>query len=304
MNPAFAERRCGMNENINENAVETKAQLLKKYGMITISILIMAVGVHFFKFPNNFTFGGVTGFAVVFAKLLPVTASGFTFVVNVLLLIVGRIFLGRRFAVMTTYASLLLSVLLLAFDWLWPMKAPLTDQPMLELLFAITLPAVGSALLFNMSASSGGSDVLAMLLKKYTKMQDIGWALFYTDMVMVLAACFVFDVRTALFSFVGLTVKSFLIDGIIENLNLCKSITIVCDDAAPICAFINTGLHRGATFCAAEGAYTHQKKYIIFTTLNRAQAMALRSFLHENQLRAFLLVSSTSEVFGKGFASI
>ena len=92
------------------------------------------------------------------------------------------------------------------------MSAPLSDQPLLELVFAIVLPAIGSALLFNIGASSGGTDVLAMMMKKYTQIKDTGIALLLCDLVMVVAACFVFDIQTALYSFVGLVLKSMVID--------------------------------------------------------------------------------------------
>jgi uncharacterized membrane-anchored protein YitT (DUF2179 family) len=279
-------------------------KVFKNYLMITLSIFIMAVGVYFFKFPNNFCFGGVTGFAVVAAKLLPISAGNFTFVVNSVLLILGFIFLGKSFAIKTTYASVLLSLLLVWFERIYPMTAPFSDQPVLELIFAISLPAIGSAILFQIGASSGGTDVIAMIVKKYSKFDNIALALFLTDLVMIIVACFVFDIETALYSFVGLTIKSFMIEGIIESINQCKSITIICDEVEPICDYIMDTLDKSATITDAVGAYSHQKKYIVFTTLTRSQALDLRNYIHQNGLNAFISVSSTSEVFGKGFTSI
>ena len=175
---------------------------------------------------------------------------------------------------------------------------------MLELIFAIALPAIASALLFYEESSSGGTDVIAMIVKKYAHVDDIGIALFVTDLIMIIIACFVFDIKTALYSFVGLTIKSFLIDAIIENIMLRKSIMITCDDKDAICHFITGELQKGATIVEATGAYTNEKRYLIFTTLTRKQAAVLRSFIHQNKLHAFISMSSTSEVFGKGFTSI
>ncbi len=279
-------------------------QKLKNFLIITLSIFIMAIGVYFFKFPNNFCFGGVTGAAVVFAKITPLSASAFSLVVNFLLLGLGFIFLGKEFALKTTYATVLLSALLMVFEKYHPMEHPLSNEPMLELVFAITLPAIASALLFYEGASSGGTDVVAMIVKKYTHVQDIGIALFITDLIMIIIACFVFDIKTALYSFVGLTVKSFLIDAIIENIMLRKSVMITCDDKDAICQFIIKDLNKSATIVKAKGAYTNDDKYLIFTTLTRQQAAAVRTFIHRNNLKAFISMSSTSEVFGKGFSSI
>ena len=279
-------------------------QQIKSFFIITISTIIMAIGVYFFKFPNNFCFGGVTGAAVVFAKILPISASSFSFVVNMALLVVGFAFLGKSFALRTTYATILLSGLLVVFERAFPLKQPLSNEPMLELIFAIALPAIASALRFYEGSSSGGTDVIAMIVKKYAHVDDIGIALFVTDLIMIIIACFVFDIKTALYSFVGLTVKSFLIDAIIENIMLRKSIMITCDDKDAICHFITGELQKGATIVEATGAYTNEKRYLIFTTLTRKQAAVLRSFIHQNKLHAFISMSSTSEVFGKGFTSI
>ena len=115
-----------------------------------------------------------------------------------------------------------------------------------------------------------------MIVKKYAHVDDIGIALFVTDLIMIIIACFVFDIKTALYSFVGLTLKSFLIDAIIENIMLRKSIMITCDDKDSICHFITDELEKGATIVEATGAYTNEKRYLIFTTLTRKQAAALR----------------------------
>ncbi len=274
---------------------------LRQYGIITISIIIMAVGIYFFKFPNNFCFGGVTGAATLVAKVTTLSTGGFTMIANLVLLAVAWIAVDKTFALRTAYASILLSLLLMFFQWIYPMDKPLSDEPILELLFAIGLPAIGTALLFQTDASSGGTDILAMVLKKYAHLRDTGLALFLTDLVMIIAACFVFDIKTALYSFVGLTVKSFMIDDIIQSMTLCKSITIVCTDVEPIRNFIVQELHKGATILEARGGYTDKQKYVVLTTLTRRQAEQLRSYIHEKQLDAFLSVASTNEVFGKGF---
>ena len=191
---------------------EKTLQIVSRYVIITLSISIMTIGVYFFKFPNNFVFGGVTGGAALVAKLTPLSASAFSSCANILLLILGWIFLGKDFAISTGWATVVMTAELALFEKYVPLSGPLSNQPMLDLVFAIALPAIASALLFNVGASSGGTDVVALILKKYTHMKNTGEALFITDLAMVLAACFVFDLYTALYSFVGLTVKSLVVD--------------------------------------------------------------------------------------------
>ena len=280
---------------------EKVMKYVKQYALITLSISIMSVGVYFFKFPNNFVFGGVTGTAALVAKLTPMSASAFSSAANLVLLVVGLIFLGKEFAMTTGYATFVMSVELMVFEKLCPLSGPLSDQPMLDLLFAIALPAIASALLFNVGASSGGTDIIALIVEKYTHIHSIAVALFITDLFMVIAACFVFDLYTALYSFVGLTVKSLVIDAVLEKIKMCKAILIVCDEKKPICDFVMRKLMRGATYTPCFGAYTDKPHYIIYTTLTRHEADQLQEFIHKEHLNAFMSMLSTTEVFGKGF---
>ena len=276
---------------------------LKNFSLLTISTLIMAVGIYFFKFTNNFTFGGITGIAVLVAKFLPISASDFSFVVNILLLIIGWIVLGKSFAEKTAYSTILLSVSLSLLERIYPMSHPLTNEPLLELIFAILLPALGSALLFNIGASSGGTDVIAMILKKYTSV-DIGKGLMISDLIFTLAGFLVFNVKTGLYSLFGLIMRSALIDNFIESFNRSKYFHVVTSNATCICDFIQNDLQRGATIVNATGAFTGDDKYIILTVLSPSQAVKLRNFIKEHDPKAFLLVSNTSEIIGKGFHSV
>lgn len=276
---------------------------LKNFSLLTISTLIMAVGIYFFKFANNFTFGGITGIAVLVAKFLPISASDFSFVVNILLLIIGWIVLGKSFAEKTAYSTILLSISLSLLERIYPMSHALTNEPLLELIFAILLPALGSAILFNIGASSGGTDVIAMILKKYTSV-DIGKGLMISDLIFTLAGFLVFNVKTGLYSLFGLIMRSALIDNFIESFNRSKYFHVVTSNATCICDFIQNDLQRGATIVNATGAFTGDDKYIILTVLSPSQAVKLRNFIKEQDPKAFLLVSNTSEIIGKGFHSV
>ena len=257
---------------------------------------------YFFKFPNNFAFGGITGFSTIVSALTKLSASQFTFIANMVLLVMGFIFIGKGFGMKTVYSSVLMSLALGAMDRWFPMGKPLTDQPILELVFAVFLPAVGSALLFNIGASSGGTDIIAMIFKKYTSF-NIGTMLLLVDCFSVLMAFVVFDVTTGLFSTLGLIGKSLMIDGVIENINLCKCFNIVCDNPEPICDFIIKELNRSATVYQAQGAFTHHRKTVIMTTMRRSQAVKLRNFIRQAEPTAFMLISNSSEIIGKGFLS-
>ena len=286
-------------------AREFKNPIMKNvwdYTLITISILIMVVGVYFFKFPNHFSFGGVTGFSPVVGALTGWSATQFTFVANMVLLVIGFLCVGKDFGVKTVYASVLMSVALSLLEKWVPMSQPLTTEPLLELVFAIFCPAVGSAILFNIGASSGGTDIIAMVLRKYTSV-NIGTALFIVDLLAVVMAFFIFGPATGLFSSLGLMAKSLMIDNVIENINLCKCFNIVCDNPDLICEYIIQELNRSATVYEAQGAFSHHKKTVIMTTMKRSQAMKLRNYIRQVEPTAFMLISNSSEIIGKGFLS-
>lgn len=237
-----------------------------EYFLITVSTFLIMIGSHYFKFPNNFTFGGITGLSVVIGKI----------------------------------ATILLSFGLTFLDKYSPVNTPLTDEPFLELVFAIVLPSVRAAILFNIGASGGGTDVIALILKKHTSV-NIGMALIWTDLLITLSTILVFDMKTFLFSLLGMVTKSLAIDNVIENINLCKYFNVVCSEPQDICNFITNTLNRSATICHAEGAFTHEQKYIVMTVLKRSQAVMLRRYVKSVEPSAFIMITSTSEIIGKGF---
>ena len=275
-------------------------QDIYEYVMFTVAAAVMVIGIYFFKFPNHFSFGGISGLSIVLAALMPHTPANINLVINFILLIIGFFVFGKSFGIKTTYITILVSIGPSILEKVYPMDGPLTNEPVLELLFAIALPAFSSAVFFNLGASSGGTDIVAMILKKYTKV-DIGTALFFSDMFIVALACFVFNIQTGLFSLVGLLAKSLVVDETIENINLAKYFTIICSDPEPIVNFIMNDLGKGATVYKAEGAYEHTEKTVILTILKRQQAVELKNYIRRNHPGAFIAITNSSEIIGKGF---
>ena len=275
-------------------------QMLKEYILITIAVVLMDIGIYVFKFPNNFSFGGVSGLAVVVTHFVPFTASQINLIINMFLLIFGFMSLGRNFGVKTAYVTVLSSVLLNIMEAAFPMNGPLTNETMLELFYAIALPALASAILFYENASGGGTDIIAMVLRKYSTM-NISSALLAVDAIIVFVAYFVFDTRTGLFSVCGLMAKTLLIDKAIEHMKLSKYFTIVCSKPEPICDYIMKDLNRSATVYNAEGAYTHKGKVVILTVMDPKQAVLLERYIQSVEPDAFLMVTKSSEIMGKGF---
>lgn len=282
----------------------SKWNALREWALITLGVLIMSVGIYFFKFPNHFSTGGVTGVAIVLARYFSwITPGTFVSIFNVGLLLLGFLVLGKSFGARTAYASLLMSGLLQLMEVLFPLDHPLTSQPLMELLFAVGLPAVGSALLFNLDASSGGTDIVAMILRKYTSL-NIGIALLCSDTIITLAACVAFGMETGLFSLLGLIVKSLFIDVVTDNLRIQKCFHIITSHPEHIEQYITNTLGRGATRLHGEGVYTHDGKTILLTVVSRHQAVLLRNYIHTEDPTAFLIITTSTEIIGKGFRGV
>ena len=276
-------------------------QLAKELLWMVVGTGLVAAGSYFFKFPNNFSTGGVTGLAVLINAAVPaVPASDLTAALNLLSLLLGFAVLGRGFGARTIFCTLLFSAMLAGLEAAVPLSAPLTDQPLLELIFGVLLPALGSALLFNIEASTGGTDIVAMVLKKFTSL-DIGMALLLSDVLIAGATLFIYDIRTGLFSLLGLMLKSVLVDSAIESLNRRKSFMVVTTLPEEVCDFITKRLHRSATYWTATGAYSGEECTVVLTVISRGQAVLLRRYLRGVDPHAFMVVSNSSEIFGKGF---
>lgn len=284
--------------------MESKSSMkdkIKDFLWLTLGTLMVTIGAYFFKFPKNFSTGGVSGISVILGALIPGMSTGtLVLIINVTLLIVGFCVFGRSFGIRTVYCSMLMSLSIYILERVLPMEHPLTTQPMLELVFSVLFPAVGSAILFNSQGSTGGTDIVAMIFKKFTSL-DIGKALFCTDFIIATLAGVVFGIETGLFSLLGLLAKALVVDSVIESINMSKYFTIVTHNSDEVIAYIKKELNRSATLVTGEGAYTHEGRKLILTVLNRAQAVRLRGYIRSIDPHAFIVITNTSQIIGKGF---
>ena len=287
------------------------AKTLSKFQQIifiNLGILLMALGIYFFKTPNGFATGGVSGLSLILANAIPIMSQAtYMLILNVLLLILGLLVLGKECGVMTAYCSLMISLETLIFERVIPLEHTLTNYPLLELVYAILLTGIGSAILFKCKASSGGTDIVALVLKKHTSM-NVGTALLCTDLLIVLTTFIAFtndgivlSVQTGLFSLLGFFAKVFVVDDVIDSINLCKAFTIITTKPDQINEFIMRDLHHGATVYPAQGAYTGEDKTVIVTVCKRSEAIRLRKRVLEIDPHAFIVITKTSEIMGKGF---
>ncbi len=288
----------------------------KKFGktvlywvVLNLGILCTSAGVYFFKAPNNFATGGVSGLAILIAEPLhriipdiPQTElmTILNAALNVLLLLIGFIFLGKGCTLKTAYCTLMsaLETWLLKFV---PIDLPITNQTFLEFCYGMLLTSAGSAVLFSCNASSGGTDIIALIVKKFTKI-SVGTSLMFTDFIIAASAFFVFsDPRAGLYSLLGLFVKSVLVDTVIDNITRTKCVTIITANPKIIEPFILQGIHRGLTEIEGVGGYTGGNKSVLLTVCKRNEAIKLKIRIHAADPEAFVILTNANEILGKGF---
>ena len=284
---------------------KTSAVIFRLFCMIVGSTM-MAIGVYFFKIPNGFSTGGVSGISTVLGKAIPnafVTPGTLITGINALLLLVGYFFVGRSFGVRTVFCSLLFSLETLGLERWIPLDSPITNQPFLELVYAILLTSIGSSILFYVNSSSGGTDIVALILKKYTRL-DTGKALLCTDFLIACSAFFVFGVTAGLFSLLGLFAKAFLVDSVIESLSVCKCFLIVTEKPDEINRHIIEKMGHTTTVLDATGGYSHETKPTLVTVCRRIEGIRLRRAVKAIDPKAFVIILNSSEILGRGFRSV
>lgn len=277
---------------------------LKFFLLLNCGLFATAVGIAIFKTPNHFAFGGTSGVSIILSTLFPKWNVGaFMWLVNAILVLLGFAFLGIKSMGWTIYSSFALSFYVSICEAVVPLSAPLTGDTFLELCFAVILPAVGSAIVFNVGASTGGTDIVAMILHKYTSL-EIGRALMISDLGIVLIAAYLYGAKTGLYCILGMVLKCTVVDSAIESINLRKVCTVITKDPDKVEEFIIKVLNRSATEQQAFGAYTRNQEKVLMTVLTRAETARLRIFLRRTDPHAFMTIVNSSEIIGKGFRSI
>ena len=264
---------------------------------------MLSVGIYFFKIPNGFVTGGVSGIGTLLGKVTPFSPAVWIWILNIGLMLLGFLLLGKENGVKTVYCSMMYSAMMYVLEILFPVTSPLSDQPMLELVYAMILTSIGSAIIFNCDASSGGTDIAALILKKYTN-TDVGKALLCVDFVVASSSFFVFNVTTGLFSLAGLFAKAFIVDSVIESLNTCKYFIVITNKREIISEYIIKTLHHGVTVNSVLGEYTKEERTMIHTVCKRGEAVRLRNKIKEIDPNAFTIITTSNEIIGRGFRSV
>ena len=276
---------------------------IKEYGIITIGVLLISIAIEYFFAPNCIAAGGVSGLAVVVTHYIPSLSVGsFSFIVNLFLFVLAFIVVGGDFGLKTIYASFGLSFILWFMDKFIHPQA-LTNDLMLATILGTIIVAIGLSIVFNINASTGGTDILAKILNKYTTF-NIGIALLCVDFLVTLSGAITFGVNKGFYALLSVVINGPLIDKILSIMNQKKQITIISNKNEEISKFIMDELKRGCTALAGSGAYSKEKKEIIYSILNKKELEKLKDFIEKIDNEAFFTIGHIEEVQGKGFLKV
>lgn len=272
-----------------------------KYMVITISSVIYAAGVSLFLDPNNLAPGGVTGIAIILNRLIPVKTGTLILLLNIPLILLGLWKFGWKFILSTSYAILAVSV---ATDVLSPMGA-LTADRLLAAVVGGALVAIGLGLIFKVGATTGGMDIIVKVLRlKYPHMRTSSLFLL-TDVTIAFCSGLVFgNLDVVLYAMIAVFLMSKIMDMVLYGMDEAKLIYIISDKPAEIADRILNEIDLGVTYLRGEGAYSSQNKKVIMCVTKKQQAPRIEEVVKEEDPRAFMIVSSASEIYGEGYKSI
>lgn len=274
---------------------------LKKFIIINLGVFIVAAGLHFFLVPDNLAAGGTSGLAVLISAAFPsISVSGILFIINALLLILGFITIGRVFGAYTIYSTFAMSIFLKFLEAIYPISKPLTDDVFINLFFGVLIQAIGIAFVLNEGASTGGTDIIGMMFKKYTHL-SFGTGLAISDGLITLGALMIHGPKIGMYSLFGVFINSIIVDKILAGFDSKFNITISSDKLDEINNFILTDLFRGSTLYDAVGGYSNEDRRILTTIVSRKDYIKLKNFIAEIDPEAFVYISHVNEVTGLGF---
>lgn len=276
-------------------------QQIVMWGQMILGIFICAMAYNMFLIPNNVAPGGFTGIGQLVNHAIGLPVGTVTLLLNIPLFILSARQLGLSFGIRSLFATIGLS---LAIDFLpFPSVIPVdtTERMLLASVFGGAIGGAGFGLIIRGGATTGGSDMLAKLLKEHIPSISIGSIMFMVDAAVVLASAFVFDVVAAMFSLISTFIMSHVVDMLLDGLNSARAYFIISEQNSAISSRIMTELERGATALSGRGLYSGTDRDVLLCVINRTEAGRLRSIVSEIDPNAFMIATNVHEALGEGF---
>lgn len=272
---------------------------IREYLLTTIGIALTAIALEYFFFPSDIAAGGVSGIGLVVNKVTGLDTSMTVLFLNIILFILAFTVLGKSFGAKSIYATIMLSVFMWIIENIFKPQI-LTENMFLASFFGSIILGMGAAIVFHQGASTGGTNIIAAIISKFSRL-GIGIAVLVTDSLVCILAISVFGVDKGLFGFFSVILIGLVIDKIIDGFDTCKQVFIITSKEKLIVDHIIKNIDRGCTVLNGQGGYTKSDVKIIYTVLNNKQFIALKKYVKEKDPEAFVTVNESTEVLGKGF---
>ncbi|MDE7162865.1 MAG: YitT family protein [Clostridia bacterium] len=281
-------------------------KILKQYAVITLGCILYATGISLFVEPANLASGGMTGISLIINAVSGFPTGYLYIILNVPMFILGLIFFGWKFLLSTGYATVV-SGLLMRFgkfainNWI---KQPFTDNVLVNAIVGAVLFGMGMGLIFRMGATTAGTDVIVKILRKRFRHIKTGMISLVTDMIVVGCSFFVhYDIDKLFYTALHVVVFTLVFDWVLYGGNSAKTVFIITakEKCEAVIQRILKDIDTGATVVDAKGAYTKDEKVMIMCVVKPFLYPRLRDVVHEEDKKAFMIVSSAKEIYGEGY---
>ena len=268
---------------------------IKEFAVITLGNAIVAASVFFFMLPSHVSVGSGTALAMVLSNFIPLPVSVIALIQNILLLIIGFIFVGREFGAKTVYCAITMPLMLGVLEQIFPNFRSITQDPLLDVLCYILVVGVGLSILFSRNASSGGLDIVAMLMNKFLGM-ELGKAMGLSGMIVAASSALVYDSKTVVLSLLGTYFGGLVVDHFIFGMNIKRRVCVISEKLDEIVHYVIHDLHSGATLNDIIGAYDNTPRREMITIVDKTEYRKLMEFIKKTDPKAFVTVYSVNEM--------
>lgn len=280
----------------------THKRTFKNFFYITLGTLIAALGLDIFLIPNKIAAGGVSGIATILHYTIHVPVGLTMLVINFLLFTLAFILLGPSFGIKSLYGTVVLSLFVDLIAKFFPITY--SHDLMLAVIFGNLLTGIGLAMIFLQDASTGGTDIIAMIINKYIGL-DIGQGLLLIDFSVTFFAGLFFGWEIGMYSLLAVLVNTHTIDYVVEGINTSFKVIVISEEWKKIKEYVKNNLQRGITIIDAEGGYKEEKRKMLWVILKRRRELVrLKEFVRDIDENAFITLSTVKDVFGKGFKKV
>ena len=287
----------------------------KELIIMTVGMFFGAAAVNYFLVPSHLVIGSISGLSIVLSQLLPIKVSVMIFIINAILLLLAWILIGKEFGAKTVYTALILGPLMDVWEAIMPAHklaemrlasdmpintanlSSVMGDPLLDLICFVLMLSISQAILFNINASTGGLDIIAKIINKYTHL-DIGVSVTVGGAIICCTAFLINPVHLVIIGLVGTWVNGIVVDYFMASINQRKRVCVISDEHEKLRDFIVNRLHRGCSLYDVTGGYTGKQQVEVEALLSKDEFAALLEFIKTEKIEHFITAGNVSEIYG------